>query len=42
MPDPFDAKRDIWIPHMKDVLKIDEHTLAIGHSSGSEALMRYL
>lgn len=40
MPDPFDAKRDIWLSHMKDVLNIDENTLAIGHSSGSEALMR--
>ena len=41
MPDPFSAKREIWLDFMKNVMKIDETTLAIGHSSGSEALMRY-
>lgn len=40
MPDPFDAKREVWLEHMKNTFKIDENTLAIGHSSGSEALMR--
>lgn len=41
MPDPFDAKRDVWLRHMKEEFHIDEHTLAIGHSSGAEALMRW-
>lgn len=41
MPDPFGAKRSIWIPFMKNELEIDERTIAIGHSSGAEALLRY-
>jgi uncharacterized protein len=41
MPDPYGARRDVWIPFLKDVLQIDENTIAIGHSSGSEALMRF-
>jgi uncharacterized protein len=41
MPDPDLARASVWLPFMKDTLKIDENTIAIGHSSGSEALMRY-
>ena len=41
MPDPYDARRDIWIPHMKENLRIDANTIAVGHSSGAEALLRF-
>jgi uncharacterized protein len=41
MPDPFQARASHWLPFMEEILKIDEHTIAVGHSSGSEALMRY-
>eukprot|EP00039_Didymoeca_costata_P033621 m.43280 g.43280 ORF g.43280 m.43280 type:complete len:201 (-) comp9962_c0_seq1:222-824(-) len=41
MPDPYKARRSIWIPFMKDDLKIGQDTIAIGHSSGAVALMRF-
>lgn len=41
MPDPYQARRSEWLPFMRDTLNIDKNTIAIGHSSGSEALMRY-
>ena len=41
MPDPNKARASIWLPFMRDDLKIYENTIAIGHSSGAEALMRY-
>jgi uncharacterized protein len=41
MPDPDRARATIWLPFMKDVLKIDKSTIAIGHSSGAVALMRF-
>ena len=42
MPDPELARKDIWLPYIKNELKADENTIAIGHSSGAVALMRYL
>ncbi|XP_071961918.1 serine hydrolase RBBP9-like [Antedon mediterranea] len=41
MPDPDVARESEWIPFMQDVLKCDEFTIIIGHSSGSQAAMRY-
>lgn len=41
MPDPDRARATHWLPYMRDILKIDQDTIAIGHSSGAEALMRY-
>lgn len=41
MPDSLEAKASIWLPYMKDVLKCDEQTIIIGHSSGAVAAMRY-
>lgn len=40
-PDPFLARRKYWIPFIENVLKADEHSVLIGHSSGAEAAMRY-
>ena len=34
MPDPYEAKESIWIPFNDDILKVDENTIVIGHSSG--------
>ena len=41
MPDPYEAKQTIWLPFMRDVLKADERSIIVGHSSGAEAAMRY-
>lgn len=40
-PDSFLARRQYWLPFIEDVLKADESTILIGHSSGAEAAMRY-
>ena len=42
MPDPMEAKETIWIPFIKEKLKVDENTIVIGHSSGAVACMRLL
>lgn len=42
MPDPVIAHKNIWLPHIKNVLKVDENTIIIGHSSGGVAALRYL
>jgi hypothetical protein len=42
MPDPVAAHADIWLPHIENVLKADENTIIIGHSSGAVATLRYL
>ena len=41
MPDPYHARRDIWIPFIRDNLKADEKTILVGHSSGAQAALRY-
>ena len=41
MPDPVGAKESIWLPFMKDELKVDVHTIIVGHSSGAAAAMRF-
>mmetsp|Transcript_117707 Transcript_117707/g.375144 ORF Transcript_117707/g.375144 Transcript_117707/m.375144 type:complete len:356 (-) Transcript_117707:341-1408(-) len=40
-PDPLEAKRSIWLPFMRDVLKVGPDTILVGHSSGAEAAMRF-
>ncbi|XP_071787861.1 serine hydrolase RBBP9-like isoform X2 [Asterias amurensis] len=41
MPDPVKARESIWIPFLHDQLLCDKKTIILGHSSGSEAAMRY-
>ncbi len=42
MPDPDLARREYWLPFIKNELQADEHSVLIGHSSGAVAIMRYL
>ena len=39
-PDPKLARAKYWLPYIQDVLKADEKTVLIGHSSGAVASMR--
>ena len=41
LPDAIEAKASVWLPYIQDVLKADEDTILIGHSSGAIAAMRY-
>lgn len=40
-PDADLARASYWIPFLKDVLKTDEQTIIIGHSSGAIAAMKF-
>ena len=42
MPDPILARKEIWIPFIKDKLSSDEDSILIGHSSGATAILKYL
>jgi uncharacterized protein len=39
-PDPYEAKREIWLPFIES-LGTDEQTILVGHSSGAQAALRY-
>jgi uncharacterized protein len=41
MPDNIQAKASVWLPYMDNVLKCDENTIIVGHSSGAVAALRY-
>lgn len=41
MPDPDLARREYWIPFIKEKLS-SENAILIGHSSGAVAILRYL
>lgn len=41
MVDPHRARRQLWIPFIHDVLRADENTILVGHSSGAQAALRY-
>jgi predicted alpha/beta hydrolase family esterase len=41
MPDPYKARREIWIKFMESTLNIDDQTIIVGHSSGAQAALRY-
>ncbi len=40
-PDAILARASHWLPFLKGVLKADEHTILVGHSSGALAAMRF-
>lgn len=42
MPDPYEAKEEVWVPHILEEFKCDYKTVLIGHSSGAEAIMRLI
>ena len=42
MPDPFQARESIWLPFIRNQLKLDGNTIFIGHSSGAVAGLRIL
>eukprot|EP00439_Symbiodinium_sp_Y106_P052348 s4362_g7.t1 len=39
-PDPFEAKREIWLKFLKEELLVGPDTVLVGHSSGAQAAMR--
>lgn len=41
MPDNVIGRSVLWLLYMKDVLKIDENTVLVGHSTGAVAAARY-
>jgi predicted alpha/beta hydrolase family esterase len=41
MPDAVAAHESVWLPYIRDMLVQGVPTVAIGHSSGAVALMRY-
>lgn len=45
-PDPYAARRDIWIPHMRKMVEKNcrqdaPNVILVGHSSGAQAALRY-
>jgi uncharacterized protein len=41
LPDADLARSSFWLPFLKDILKADENSVLIGHSSGAVASMRF-
>ncbi|CAE7195590.1 Rbbp9 [Symbiodinium pilosum] len=39
-PDPYEAKREVWLKFLKEDLAVGPDTVLVGHSSGAEAAMR--
>jgi predicted alpha/beta hydrolase family esterase len=42
MPDPDLARKQYWLPFIKEQIKNDSNSIFIGHSSGAVAILRYL
>mmetsp|Transcript_24107 Transcript_24107/g.24363 ORF Transcript_24107/g.24363 Transcript_24107/m.24363 type:complete len:219 (+) Transcript_24107:70-726(+) len=42
MPDPYEAKEIVWLPYIRNEMKVDPNTIVIGHSSGAVAGLRLL
>jgi predicted alpha/beta hydrolase family esterase len=42
MPDPKLARKEIWIPFIKEKISTDEDSILIGHSSGAAAILKFL
>ena len=40
-PDSILARKEYWLPFLKDYLNVDRNTLLVGWSSGAVAAMRY-
>ena len=40
MPDLVGAKESVWVPFMRETLKVGADTVVVGHSSGAVAAMR--
>jgi uncharacterized protein len=40
-PDPIKGRARFWIPFLRDVIRPDENTVVVGHSSGGLVAMRY-
>lgn len=40
-PDNIVARESSWVPFIRDVLKADEQTVIVGHSSGAIAALRF-
>jgi len=40
-PDNKLARSEYWLPFIKDILKANENTIIVGHSSGAVAAMRF-
>lgn len=40
-PDNKLARASVWLPFLKNILKADENTILLGHSSGAVAAMKY-
>src|SRR5579871_2788263 len=40
-PDPDLARESYWLPFLHEVLKVDDQTVLVGHSSGAIAAMRF-
>lgn len=32
----------VWVPYIRDTLKVDARTLLVGHSSGADAVIRFV
>lgn len=41
LPDPIEAKSSVWLPYITDIIRADENTILVGHSSGAVAATRY-
>lgn len=41
MPDPIVGRESLWIPFMREELKIGENSIIVGHSTGAVAAVRF-
>jgi uncharacterized protein len=40
-PDPFMARRSVWIAHIRTLAQGSPNVVLVGHSSGAQAVLRY-
>lgn len=41
MPDSINARAEYWLPFLREHVKVGEHDIIVGYSSGAVAAMRY-